>query len=122
MYWVYQSRIPSHESRFLRIPLGLGFAAWLPAVWLIARRFALPAVAVLATVMAATLSVLTYPAAMPTWFALFIVTWGLWALLAYVGGRGSRWLLAVGTCVGVAVLFKVVGLYFLAAALLTTQS
>ncbi|HSM61548.1 MAG TPA: hypothetical protein VK849_12155, partial [Longimicrobiales bacterium] len=61
----------------LRVPLVVGFAAWLPAVWLCARRFAPPGVALTATAVAAVLSVLTYPAAMPTWFALFAVTWGL---------------------------------------------
>jgi hypothetical protein len=103
----------------LRVPLVVGFAIWLPAIWMVARRFAEPDVAMWVTVLAALLSVLTYPAAMPTWFGLYAVTWGLVALLAYVEGRRRRWLLAAGAAGGGAVLFKVVGLYFLAAALLT---
>ncbi|MEJ2204101.1 MAG: glycosyltransferase family 39 protein [Gemmatimonadota bacterium] len=103
----------------LRIPLVVGFSLWLPAVWLVARRFADPDVSVVVTALAALLSVLTYPAAMPTWFGLFTVTWGLVALLAYVDRASRRWLLAVGAAAGVAVLFKVVGLYFLAAAFVT---
>jgi hypothetical protein len=104
----------------LRIPLVVGFALWLPAVWMVARRFSESLTAIAVTALAAVLSVLTYPAAMPTWFGLFLITWGLVALLAYAERGSRRWLLAAGAAVGVAVLFKVVGLYFLAAALFTT--
>jgi hypothetical protein len=103
----------------LRVPLVVGFALWLPAVWLLARRFGSPGAAFAATGLAATLSVLAYPAAMPTWFALFAVTWGVWCLARFVDGGDRRWLLAAGVTAGVAILFKVVGLYFIAATLLT---
>lgn len=122
-------RLPS-----LRVPLVVGFALWLPGLWLIARRFAAPATAAGAVVLAALLSVPTYPAAMPTWFALYAVTWALWCLLRFLdsgdrafganAGREPRaasrgWLVAAGALAAVAVLFKVVGLYFVAAALLS---
>jgi hypothetical protein len=103
----------------LRVPLVVGFALWLPAVWLLARRLGSRRAAFAATCLAATMSVLAYPAAMPTWFALFAVTWGVWFLGRFVGGSGRAWLLAAGIAAGVAVLFKVVGLYFMAATLLT---
>ncbi|MDP2957354.1 MAG: glycosyltransferase family 39 protein [Longimicrobiales bacterium] len=102
----------------LRVPLVAGFALWLPAVWLLARRHLPPTASLAATVLAATLSVLAYPAAMPTWFGLFAVTWGVWMLARGLDGRGRGWLASAGAMAGVAVLFKVVGLYFLAAALL----
>ena len=103
----------------LRFPLVAAFALWLPAVWLLARRH-LPAVAaVVATLLAAVLSVPAYPAAMPGWYALFAVTWGAWFLTRALEGGGRGWLVGAGVMAGVAVLFKVVGLYFLAAALLS---
>ncbi|MGD8322662.1 MAG: glycosyltransferase family 39 protein [Gemmatimonadota bacterium] len=103
----------------LRIPLVVGFALWLPALWLLARRFLAPAATVAAVLLAAVLSVPAYPAAMPTWFGLFAVTWGLWFLLRALDGAGRRWLVAAGIAAGVSVLFKVTGLYFLAAAYLS---
>ncbi|GMV06832.1 MAG: hypothetical protein AMXMBFR53_31070 [Gemmatimonadota bacterium] len=102
----------------LRVPLAAGFALWLPAVWLLARRFLAPGAAVVAALLAVVLSVPAYPAAMPTWFGLYAVTWGAWALLRWMEGGSRGWLPFVGVAAGVALLFKVVGLYFLAAALL----
>lgn len=103
----------------LRIPLVAGFALWLPAVWLVARRFAAPAPALAATLLAAVLSVLTYPAAMPTWFGLFLTTWDLWFLLRFLEAGDRRWLVATGLAAGTSILFKVTGLYFVAAVLFT---
>ncbi len=103
----------------LRIPLVVGFALWVPAVYLLARRLAPMGVALGATLLAATLSVPAYPAAMPTWFGLFIVTWGLWCFVRYLDTDGRQWLVLAGVAGGLAVLFKIVGLYFVAAVLLT---
>lgn len=110
---VFGVRLPA-----LRFPLVVGFAAWLPGLWLVARRFVEPAAAAGAVVLSAVLSVPTYPEAMPTWFSLFAVTWGLWCLLRFLDGGSRRWLAAAGALAGVALLFKVVGLYFVAATLL----
>ncbi len=129
----------------LRIPLVAGFALWLPAVWLLCRRFAGAGVALAGTVLAAALSVLAYPAAMPTWFVLFLVTWGAWAFVRFQGEApaaagqgpaaprdagpadeasrrahpGRAWLFLAGAAAGVGILFKVVGLYVVAALLLS---
>jgi hypothetical protein len=111
----------------LRVPLVVGFALWLPGLWLVARRFLSEAAAAAATLLAAILSVPTYPAAMPTWFTLYLITWGLWCLMGFLqpdsreepSKVGSRWWLAgAGFLAGLSILFKVVGLYFVAAALL----
>lgn len=103
----------------LRVPLVAAFAIWLPAVWMLVRRHLPPASALGATALAAVLSVPAYPAAMPGWYALFAVTWGAWFLTRALEGGGRGWLVGAGAMAGVAVLFKVVGLYFLAAALLS---
>lgn len=102
----------------LRVPLVAAFALWLPAVWLLARRHLPPGSALAAAALATVLSVPAYPAAMPGWYALFAVTWGVWMLDRALEGGGRKWLVGAGSMAGVAVLFKVVGLYFLAAALL----
>jgi hypothetical protein len=54
---------------------------------------------------------------MPSWYSLFLATGGLWALLGWTDEGRSRWLVAAGAFAGVSVLFKVTGLYLLAAAL-----
>ncbi len=102
----------------LRVPLVAAFAFWLPAVWLLARRHLPPGSALAAAALAAVLSVPAYPAAMPGWYALFAVTWGAWMLARALEGHGRGWLVGAGAMAGVAALFKVVGLYLLAAALL----
>ena len=102
----------------LRIPLVVGFALWLPTVWSLARGMVGPRAALVATTLAGTLSVLAYPAAMPTWYGLFLATWGCWLLIRWSDAPRRGLLLAVGAVAGVATLFKVVGLYLLAAALL----
>jgi len=103
----------------LRIPLVAAFALWLPALWLLTRRHLPVPEALAATALAAVLSVPAYPAAMPGWYALFAVTWGAWMLTRALEGGGRRWLVGAGAMAGLAILFKVVGLYFLAAALLS---
>lgn len=112
-------RLLGVELPSLRAPLVAGFALWLPAVWLVARRFARPAPALAATGLAAVASVGAYPAAMPTWFGLFLTTWGLWLLLRFLESGRRGWLVGVGVTAGASVLFKVTGLYFVAAVLLT---
>lgn len=103
----------------LRIPLVVGYALWLPAVWLLCRRFADRGVSIACALLVAVTSVLAYPAAMPTWFGLFAVTWGLAFLVRALDRGDRRWLLAAGAAAGVSILFKITGVYFLAAALLT---
>ncbi len=112
-------RLLGVELPSLRVPLVAGYALWLPAVWLVARRLARPVPALVATALAAVASVGTYPAAMPGWFGLFLATWGLWCLLRFLDSENRGWLVGVGLAAGVSILFKVTGLYFLAAVLLT---
>src|SRR5258706_4951174 len=59
-----------------------------------------------------------YAAAMPSWYNLFFATFGLAALLRYIEMQTGRWLVVAGFCGGISFLFKLLGLYFIAAALL----
>ncbi len=102
----------------LRIPLFLFFVGWVPAVYFIARRFVSPWVASAVTLLGVAWSVPSYPESMPSWYNLFFATWGLLALMRYTETERRRWLFVAGLCGGLSFLFKLSGLYFLAAGLL----
>lgn len=103
-----------------RILLWLAYVAWIPALWYAATRVARPALALPFTALAVALSIPNYSAALPSWYNLFLATCSVAALLRYVdrdrGGR--RWLLLAGLAAGTSILFKVIGLWTVAAGLL----
>ncbi len=92
------------------------YLAWLPALWVLASRLGGPVLAVLATLLAAAWSLPVYPEAMPSWYNLFLATFGTVALLRFTDTRSRLWLLLAGLAGGLSILVKVVGLYFLAGA------
>ncbi|HVT41068.1 MAG TPA: DUF885 family protein [Gemmatimonadaceae bacterium] len=101
-----------------RYALFIAFLLWLPAVWWLARRGCGRRWAVAITILAAWWSLPVYPAAMPTWYLLFIATWIVVALERWHVSGHARWLVAVGMACGTAVTVKQTGLYLLAGALL----
>lgn len=101
-----------------RYMLYLFFLAWLPAVYFVACRFVSPPVASALTFLAVAWGLPNYPGAAPSWYNLFFVTFGLAALLRYIEVQRPGWLVVAGMCGGVSFLFKQVGLYFIAAAVL----
>lgn len=101
-----------------RIVLFLFFLGWNPAVYFIASRFASPFAAAAVTLLAAAWSIPNYSGALPSWYNLFFATFGTAALLRYLDTNAARWLFLAGLCGGSSFLFKVSGLYFIAAALL----
>lgn len=102
----------------LRLVLLAFFVAWVPAVYYVAARFVRPVAAGAATLLAIVWSVPNYPAAMPSWYNLFFATFGVVALLRYLEDGRRRWLVAAGVAGGLSFLVKVVGLYYVAGALL----
>jgi len=94
------------------------FLAWLPAVWYIAARVAGPGLAALGTLLAAAWTLPVYAEGMPSWYNLFLATFGVAALLRHLDRPRPVWLFVAGLCGGLSILFKVVGLYFVAAGLL----
>ena len=102
----------------LRLALLAFLVAWVPAVYYVASRFVGPLAAGAATLLAVVWSVPNYPAAMPSWYNLFFATFGVAALLRHVEDGKTRWLVAAGLAGGVSFLVKVVGLYYVAGALL----
>jgi hypothetical protein len=102
----------------LRICVFLFFLAWVPAVYYIAQRFTSPITAGFITLLAVAWSYPNYPAAMPSWYNLFLATFGAAALLRYLGVRTRRWLFVAGVCGGLSILIKVIGAYYVAGVLL----
>jgi hypothetical protein len=102
----------------LRAMMFIFFLAWLPAVFYVASRFLsdIPAAAV--TVLATLWGVPNYPTPMPSWYNLFFAIFGAAALLRYLETEHRRWLLLAGLCGGLSILVKIVGLYYIAAALI----
>lgn len=102
----------------LRLALFLAFALWVPAVFLIGYRLSDAPRAAVVTLLAVAWSVPNYPAAMPSWYSLFLTTWGVLALIRFEETASLRWLFVAGLLGGLSILVKIVGLYFVAAVLL----
>lgn len=103
---------------YLRNFLFACFLLWVPAVYSLARDFLRPWTAGAVTLLAVAWSVPNYPAAMPSWFLLFLTTFGTLALSKYATQPKTHWLILAGLCGGLSFLFKTVGLYFIAGGLL----
>ncbi len=102
----------------LRLVLLAFFVAWVPTVYYLARRFVRPLAASALTLVAVVWSVPSYPAAMPSWYNLFFATFGVAAFFRYLEDGRKRWVVAAGIAGGLSFLVKVVGLYYVAGALL----
>jgi len=103
---------------WLRIPMFLAFVAYVPCVYLLARRFAPPLVALLAAAFAVTWGPATYPAAVPSWYLLFFSVFGALSLVRYLETQHARWLVAAGVFGGLSISFKIVGVWYVIAVLL----
>jgi hypothetical protein len=102
----------------LRVVLFAVFLLWIPAVYYIATRFAKAPGAALATLASIVWTLPTNPSAMPSWYNLFLATFGIAALARFAETRGRGWLVAAGVAGGLSVLVKVVGLFYIAGVLL----
>lgn len=111
-------RLLGVELTSIRYFLLAAALAFVPLFYLAARRAAPPVVAGAVTLFCVVWSLPCYFASMPSWYNLFLATGGALALLRHVETGRARWLVAAGACAGLSFLVKVVGLYFVAAALL----
>jgi hypothetical protein len=102
----------------LRVAMYVVFLLWVPVVYYVATRFANPVAAGVVTLLCVVWSIPTYPAAMPSWYNLFLATFGAAALIRYTETSRRRWLFAAGVAGGLSIVIKIVGLYYVAAALL----
>jgi len=106
------------DSASLRAMLWLFFVPTIGAYYYLASRVMAPVLAGLVTMLGAMLSLPVYSAPMPSWYNLFFAIMGVASLVRYVETARRRWLFAAGVCGGSSILFKITGLYFIAAGLL----
>jgi hypothetical protein len=102
----------------LRLVLFAVFLAWVPAVFYIASRLLRPVAAAGMTLLCVAWSLPNYPAPLPSWYNLFLAVFGVAALFRWLEDRRRRWLVLAGIAGGISVIVKVIGLYFVAGALL----
>ena len=100
-----------------RIILFACFMAFLAAVFAVARRVAAPPVAIGAMALATAWSVPNYFVSLPSWYNLFLATFGVLALMRFLETRHRWWLILAGACGGLSVLAKITGVYYLAGGL-----
>lgn len=102
----------------LRLVLFAAFLAWVPAFYYIASRFVRALAAAAIVLLGVVWSLPNYSAAMPSWYNLFLATFGVAALCRYLEDARRRWLLLAGIAGGLSFLVKVIGLYYVAGVLL----
>jgi hypothetical protein len=107
-----------HDIVNLRIPLFVLFLAFAACYFSLARRLVEPVAAFVATLFAITWSVPIYPAPMPSWYQLFLATFGIYALVRNIESGDRRWLVAAGALGGTSILMKIVGVWYVAAVVL----
>ncbi len=104
--------------RVLRYALLLAAAVWIPILFAVASRLTTPLAAVPLTLLAIVWSVPNYSAPMPSWYNLFFATFGLGAVLRHLDTRRRSWLVWAGVAGGLSFLFKITGVFYVAAVLL----
>jgi hypothetical protein len=102
----------------MRIPVFCFFILWVPVVFYLASRFTTLWGAAAATFLAVAWSLPNYPTPMPSWYNLFLATFGAAALFRYLDTQQRRWLYIAGLVGGASFLIKIIGLYYVAGVLL----
>jgi hypothetical protein len=101
----------------MRYVMFLFFLPWVSAFYYSASKFVSAAPAAATTLLAVVWALPNCATPMPSWYNLFFATFGLAAILRYIDVEKKRWLFNAGLCGGISFLFKMTGLYFVAAVL-----
>ena len=113
-YWHAAAfKVGGLASTTLRLPLFTLALAWVIAVYRIALRFAPAMGAGLLAILCLVWAVPNYPAPMPSWYNLFLATFGALALIRWRESSATRWLVLAGALGGLSFLVKLTGLVFL---------
>lgn len=102
-----------------RYALFVMWLGWIGLVYVIAKRVAPVWWAAAFSFATAMWTLPVYPAAMPSWYLLFLGTAAIGALLRWRDDDDPRWIYAVGLAIGAALAIKITALYLLAAAMIS---
>ncbi len=111
-------RVLGTRLRSMRWLLLLCGALWTPAVYLLARRVIGIAGAIAVTAMCVVWTLPNYFAGVPSWYGLFLATFGVLGLARFFDSGRRAWLMVAGFCGGLSLLIKVVALYYVLGAIL----
>jgi hypothetical protein len=92
---------------------------WIGLVYVIAKRVAPVWWAAAFSLAVGMWTVPVYPAAMPSWYLLFLGTAAIGALFRWRDENNTRWIYAAGLAIGTALTIKITALYLLAAAMIS---
>ena len=109
VFWLFGT-----DLLWLRVAMFPFFMLFVAATYFILLRFVRPSFAALLTAALVVWTVPNYPAAMPSWYNLFLSIFGIAAVVLWLERRRNRWLVVAGVCGGLSLLVKLVGLYYLA--------
>jgi hypothetical protein len=92
---------------------------WIGLIYVIAKRVAPVWWAAAFSLAVGMWTVPVYPAAMPSWYLLFLGTAAIGALFRWRDDSDARWIYAAGLAIGAALTIKITALYLLAAAMIS---
>jgi hypothetical protein len=110
VFWLF-----GEDLIWLRVPMFVLFLAFVPCYYAIARRLVRGPAALVTTAFAVGWSVPVYPAAVPSWYLLFFSCFGTYLVIRHFETGLSWWLFAAGLFGGLAISFKIVGIWFVLA-------
>jgi hypothetical protein len=113
IFWLFGT-----DLIWLRIAMVPFFVGFVVAMYYIGTHLLAPAGAAVLTLAAAVWTLPTYPAAIPSWYGLFLAVIGIAAILRWLETGRSRWLVGAGLAGGVSVVIKIVGAYYVLGVLL----
>jgi len=102
----------------LRLVLLFLSLAFIAAVYRIASRTVSPIIAGFITLLCLGWSLPNYFAGLPSWYNLFFAIFGAFTLFKYIETNAKYWLFITGFFGGLSFLFKLTGLYYVAAVIL----
>lgn len=108
--------VRTESTRWMLLAACLPF---LVCVYRVSRRWLKPVDAGGLVALCGLWSVRLNPESMPSWYILFLTVGMLDALLTFQERPNLRWLFIAGLLAGIAILFKITGLYLVAAGVLT---